>query len=774
MSQDSFATSDLKDDIQDVSRRALEGFLGNQALTQNLAPILDSVLGKYFRSSVVGVGGGATPFLRAGIAGPSDPAAGMYNRYTDSALKAAMASAVGDIQGQRDAFRASVQKTMFGGREPVFASVLPGMTNVISDLVFDSAMQSKQMQAGILEGLRYGGVLPTLGMEGAGLKAQQARSARVGRIANAFTSDDAGNYAGMRGQERGQLFAHAMMTGALSDFDGERDVQQIQERLQGMARTVQSLRSVFQGSVREVLAQLDGLSGADFTATMGGSGVQVARSLRGVGAVAGFSQGQVQMLAAGTRSVYDSIGATHSLGAAASTTLAASLLGAYRNMGPQQFINQQRFRENIMRRTVGAAESELSRQMSGAMSQMTPEQQAKFREELESGGPLNPERVAAAASRHLGRDVSAAQLTMLGSTDAAEVIRATGATTQAVLLSNMAKLEERQANTLRDVLRGTDFTDEQLAEITSGEMDTESVAKRIHEVTGIDRMDADILAGSFGRRMDATAKSMGLGNRQEYARAASLARNRGELNRITQANDAYSSIMGLLGTHSESGGFLGLMKMMEDGGDLTLGKALKDILGIDDVDEADLMKKLLGLGDNLESYAQASVLYDIVATGAHDGRQMGDDDVALAKKLLAKQAKGEKLSSEESKSLTELFDRAGAGRSLRQSRIIKQMVDTGREIDAEAMEEVNTRIHLEELAEKSDHRDGIHKVLAKMEDGSDFGEALKDLDGGTREAINKELDSKRLIESATQGGMEGILQAILAMLVKHLDRNTGA
>lgn len=497
-------------------------------------------------------------------------------------------------------------------------------TGAIQKMVFNAQHQPDRLMAGLREGIQYLGTAPYLPgtTSDEGIEAQLRIRQEASTMAEAVQRDALVNpeeYGGLTGEEKGQVFAELARTGAFNAARKEAaDIEdpgaamdqlgkQTVEMTRQASQAIKAFKHLFQGSVPEVLDQINGLMGTDVMQTFSEGGRELAQTMVATGMATGYTPDQMISFSGMSRQLSQAKG-LDPWGSVASGTLAAQLVDIHtKTEGGGRFVNEQRFRENMIRRTTGAQESGISRDIAGAFaliqSSVGQEAADKFIDDLGDDTIRGTSDVVSAANTALGPEsaVTGMDLKNASYSAAAETYRAEGGTGMLALRSNMEFVNRIKRDSLRSSLHAAGVSDSDVSDIMGSLDDKSLTTDNVMDAVEGSIENAPAFEGAWRRRATQMAQGMTMGNNSFESDAMLTAITNDEAYDNMQQQIADS--VALQETFKGRGNVSGLGNLQHvidaleeaDGADISMRDVFRAATGSDNVDiPEEQMRPFLG------------------------------------------------------------------------------------------------------------------------------------------------------------------------------------
>ena len=189
-------------------------------------------------------------------------------------------------------------------------------------------------------------------------------------VSSAYTKD-IDSFGGMQGEELGLLIGDAASRGQLGDGDNAKTIEGIKKT----AKSIQSIRDIIKGPLREVVAQMEQTFGSGYTNTFGpGGAADLVNKIRAAGSMSGFSTKQIMALAPTAQAMVAQVGGDKS-NAADTLGLTGLIMGLTR--GQDKSFSDDTLTGKVQKMVVGAQQSRLSKNISSARSLIDGEEKKK-------------------------------------------------------------------------------------------------------------------------------------------------------------------------------------------------------------------------------------------------------------------------------------------------------------------------------------------------------------------------------------------------------------
>jgi hypothetical protein len=611
-------------ELRDIVSELLSQFMSPEVSGFLTGPI-SKALQQYAGNSMALPGGGTVPLgVGSLFAGPVHIEHQVANQMVQQQITSNMGSAAEVASGVRLDIRNNLSEQLMGGP----ASTNLSMLNMASDLFLYGSLGLTDLQNNMQNAARYMGVAKPI----AG--GSQTVNNQFSNLAALMTADAAynpGDFGGLRGGELGTLISEMSRTGSIRDLPGSplsakdisafvRDpegqggdltadmrarLQRTRDQVRGMSEIVGEFRRVFKTDVAGALDQINGLFGVDAASTFSPDRLtQLSNQIPSAGLATGFTTAQVVGLGAAAKQQANAAGFTDFTGGMSAGIMSAQLFRAAANENiagfdpvtgasnagnPFAFVDERRFRENMVKRVTGAQLSGLSRDVAGAAAIIEREggDVQGFLSGLPTGSQFNSTDLARRAAEFSGADVSASDLRNASFSQEGRRFLEQGVGTNAVLQNNAAFIQDVRRQTLERVLsnRGLD--------INRFDFSGPLTSRSIRAALGSGNQD---VADELDRTFSQNARAMGFQSVEgEDAFLNVLARNQ-KLNEIQKRTGRLTSIQEVIGSASDAvGGLRGLTQLVQRGGleGADLGDVLTAVTGAEQVDVseiADLVK----------------------------------------------------------------------------------------------------------------------------------------------------------------------------------------
>ena len=568
----SFAAYNTTDDLSRISQM-IAAVVGDPALEGMITRAFNNALGDNFRAHFGQPGrvDVTAPFGSSTIFGPQNVGQNFAMSMHDQAVSATMSQAASITEQLRreqlaewyaTSMNIAADDTAGQARISKFVNAPFSATGFLQGAVFNQ-LQPQQLMAGLEQGARYmgvGAVLAPMGDESASAAAERQVLLRqqAGAMAAGVQGDflrNSENYAGLRGGDVGRVYAELSRTGgfnqALRDFDryggGADELEALQSETvritQQAVQSVTAFRQIFRGSVTQALDQVNALMGVDVIQTFQGAEQGLVQRMAATGFATGHAPSQMQALAGGARQMALGAG-VDPLGSIQTSILTAGLLDVHAGTGGlgNRFVNEPTFRQNMLRRVLGAQESGLARDISGAHTLLTEAGVDPSGFMAAAGDVGSLEDLVGVANQFMpGGGLSAFDLRSASFSEAAELSRAHGIGGIQALRFNAGVIQTTRRGILQRELSARGVGGAQLDAI---------MAQLTPEALGNNALTMDTIMGAVGDTPGINQTTFRGNMRRifgEQARALGLGTNANEADAMLQAisnRDALSDIQG--------------------------------------------------------------------------------------------------------------------------------------------------------------------------------------------------------------------------------------
>jgi len=653
--------SGLQDtDVAKIRQVILE-VIGDPRLGNFLGDAFQRAFGQTMSSNINMFGGASMPYGSSALFGPRDAGAEMMAQQQDLGIQTAMASSAQTVSRLRREQAEKYLMTFGGAENEEQARAMAGrftFTGMASNFMFNQ-LQPGGLQAGLEEGSRYLGAA-AMGFDDRTLARQERAGTMADSLTEAFLSKPQDFY-GLRGADVGRLYAEMGRTGQLGAIQrnaaeeapgSELSETEIMQRdvlaaTKEASRSIQAFRQIFKGSVTDVLDQVNALMGVDVMSTFDDQGRSLLQNMSAAGAVAGFAPQQMAALGGMSRQVSLQAG-LDPWGAAAAATYSAQILGTQRQAGiSSPLVNQVAFRNDVVRKTTGAQQSGMSRDISGAYALIEQSAGKESADEwLRNLRDMEPDALmnmdASEIARSTGiKGISGFDVRDASFTAEAEKARAMGVGTRVAARHNMASLQANRLAMIENALEMNNVEGREgiMNQLRSGPVTEDAM----REAFGTNA-EANALRGSLMRRFALQAKAAGFtGGARGVDQFLATTYETETTRRIMEDTETGRRFMETLGGRNVSGGIVGLneyIKTMAGSSDpATVKGFVQSVLGGPgrNVDGTEVLEMFEGFergSENLRSYFVDNPLGKEATARERANRQMAEMGANEAMKTL--------------------------------------------------------------------------------------------------------------------------------------------
>lgn len=563
--------------------------------------------------------------------------------------------------------------------------------NLASDMFLYSSLGLEDLQNNMQNAGRYMGV----GSPMLNANAQRANN-NFSTLAGLITADVGRNpadFSALTGGEVGTLVSEMARTGNFNNLntgvvsgsdltnlvqgndtnltaDIQQQLQGVRDKVRGASEIVAEFQRVFRTDVAGALDQMNSLFGVDVVSTFSPERLkQISNQIPAAGLASGFTSGQVVGLGAAATQQARAAGFEDFTGGMSAGIQSAQLFRAAANdqlvsfnaitgeTGVSDsnfaFVNENRFRNNLVKRVTGAQLSGLSRDISGAAAII--ESRGGNVEEFLAAvraqeGTFESDDVLSIANAQLAGDDlgtigSATALRDASFSQEGRRFLEQGVGTSAVLRNNASFLRQVRSQTVERTLelRGVGKTERDAIMAKMGE--GQFTSRAIRAALGKDR---SAIANELDRTFSDNARAFGFGTIEEEDLFLNTILRNEKLAEIQERTGNLADVQGMVGDATDSiSGFRALAKMVQDDklSDATLGETIGVFTGSEGVSKEIISQMMGGAGPaenklkgregairNLAMGTATSVLF----AGKFGNKQASDAQVLLSKRIFSK------------------------------------------------------------------------------------------------------------------------------------------
>ena len=607
-------------------------------IVRQFTPLLEQYLGASARFG----GGNTNPYAfgSQGVFAPTNVGAEFFVQAQRDTIKSSYSEAAEELNKAKAKFAEQAQQYMFGGDPAAGATAFEFLTNAGF-----ARLQTDELLAGIGSGNRFMNVMAGFGgVDNDRLGIVKNMSAAV---AADFTSNIS-QYGGLRGQDVGIVYSELARTGAFSEilsgggFDDEITERyennefdmfdaggrlvpaarrQTVEMVQKASQSIAEFRSIFQGSVTQVMDSVNSLLSTDVVATFEDAGRGLASRLSTTGFVTSTSPAQLQAAMASSADMSQRAG-LGSLNSASAAMLFAEQEAIGRVTGSNKLIDPTAYRQTLLKQTTGAMYSSFARDIAGVYA-INAETGEKLSEAIAAGGISSLADIAATTG------LSASDIRAAGFSQEADILRSEkGIGGLAAMQVGIDNLERSRRDYLTSVY-GADAVAEIEGPLTIANITSE---------LGLKAADQGNLRRAFGIQ----ARAMGFQGAEALDKYAASVRNSAELDRIRTSIQSQQKFKDALSGKGKAFGLGSLVEMAQTGGLADNPENLYRLLtGNADIETGEFDKFFSGLGELAKgkdklAASSASLAARALVTNQIAGNRLTEDQQAAARAIFSK------------------------------------------------------------------------------------------------------------------------------------------
>jgi len=602
----------------EILLQKLSQIFGDSGIAAQIVQAFTPKLEQYLGASARFGGNNSNPYAfgAQGMFAPTDVGSEFFIQAQRDVIQTVYEDANIELNKAREKFTSQAASYMFGGPSATGSNAF----GLLAGAGF-ARLQTDQLLAGIGSGGRYMGIMAGFG------GADDDRLGIARNMATGLAADFPANisaYGGMRGRDVGIVYSELARTGGFSDIlSGDDSAEDIKAKtvalVQKTSQSISEFRSVFQGSVTQVMDSVNSLLGTDVAATFDDAGRSLAQRLGTTGFVTSTSPSQLQAAMAESAGLSNRAG-LGSLNSASAAMLFAEQEAVGRVTGTNKFINSSQYRRTLLKQTTGAMYSDFARDISGAYA-IDEEQKAIIQAGVANGEIRSLSDIAEVTG------LSAEDIRAAGFSQEAATLRAEdGVGGLEAMRGGIAALDDTRRNYLTRV-----YGAEAVSGIT-GPMTMSNIAEGL----GLDVAGRGALRRAFGVQ----ARAMGFQGAEALDKYASSIRNDAELGRIRDSIQEQTEFKDAVSGKGKAFGLGAIIEMAQSGDLANSDKNIYRLLtGNADLEGGDFKNYFSGLeglqkGGGLAADS-ASLAASALVTNKIAGNRMTADQQLAARAIFS-------------------------------------------------------------------------------------------------------------------------------------------